>query len=572
MAEPTDTDADLQAALAASLGMVAAMDETELSLAMATSAMATSTVSNPTALGNVERLRAIVGDAVPDGCLERLLHQTDGNVEHAFELFCTDPDAYVTDAVPTIDLESGQPAKTIEGVWEASFVLLPPEHIFGAGDGGALARGDRILLPHEALVGFLDALMTVKGTRIPPTPICVRLTLNGVSRVCGIGDWSAPEGSVVVPQWLLDEFVPMLGGSSPPTAGSRVHIESADVPRATSVTLRPLGQAVRQLSRERQVELLTHGIQHIFTNVRRGDHLDIDGEGGGKFEVLSCHGRYDTDALSAGAGAGSSVDGGMGGGVDGRNGTAQEAVCVVAADNGVLEFDVTLEESVERESARRRFDAAREAYRQLLDAVPSSTSSLLIDDDDARDKLRALVNAADDATEAGCAFGEELELARIGLRAADRLADTQRMAREAKAMAEAARDAEAARLAQEAIAAQEAAEGARAEAVAAAEVLRSRFHSLVPEEPDSGGAPVRVQWPHGGTAQRRFEPCATLEQVRAWVMTAYPADSPTALTEDFVLKTRPIPGAPSFKIDDGNMAQTVEAARLGGQTLIFDAL
>ena len=82
--------------------------------------------------------------------------------------------------------------------------------------------------------------------------------------------------------------------------------------------------------------------------------------------------------------------------------------------------------------------------------------------------------------------------------------------------------------------------------------------------------PVRVQWPHGGTSQRRFEPGATLEQVRAWVMTAYPADAPTALSDEFVLKTRPVPGVPSLRIDDENRGQTVEAAGLGGQTLIFD--
>ena len=38
------------------------------------------------------------------------------------------------------------------------------------------------------------------GRRPPPTPICMRLSLGGVSRVVGIADWSAPDGSVVVPQ------------------------------------------------------------------------------------------------------------------------------------------------------------------------------------------------------------------------------------------------------------------------------------------------------------------------------------------------------------------------------------
>jgi hypothetical protein len=237
----------------------------------------------------------------------------------------------------------------------------------------------------------------------------------------------------------------------------------------------------------------------------------------------------------------------------------------------VIEFDLTLEESIQRETARVAFDTARETYRHLLESAPSSSAArVLVDDPNAREALRALVNAADEASSVGCEFGEELELARDGLRAADRLADTERMAREAQAQAEAAREAEAARLAQEAIDAQQAAERAREVAMAAAEALQARFHALVPDEPTEGGAPIRVQWPHGSTAQRRFEPSATLAQVRAWVATAYPADAPAPLTEEFVLKTRPGPGMPSLRLGDDNKEVTVEAAGLRGQTLIFD--
>ena len=34
-------------------------------------------------------------------------------------------------------------------------------------------------------------------------------------------------------------------------------------------------------------------VQHVFTNVRVGDQLTIDGEGGGTFEVLACRGKLD---------------------------------------------------------------------------------------------------------------------------------------------------------------------------------------------------------------------------------------------------------------------------------------
>lgn len=53
-------------------------------------------------------------------------------------------------------------------------------------------------------------------------------------------------------------------------------------------------------------------------------------------------------------------------------------------------------------------------------------------------------------------------------------------------------------------------------------------------------------------------------------MTAYPADAHTPLTEAFVLKTRPVPGTPTIKLDESNRLVTVEEAGLRGQTLMFD--
>ena len=39
---------------------------------------------------------------------------------------------------------------------------------------------------------------------------------------------------------------------------------------------------------------------------------------------------------------------------------------MVAKDNGALEFDLALEESVERSTARAAFDSARDTYREVL--------------------------------------------------------------------------------------------------------------------------------------------------------------------------------------------------------------
>ena len=518
--------------------------------------------ARPVAAARLAELRAIVGEDASDAGLERLILQADGDLSVALELYLASPVAYASDAAALVEDDDGMgAASSIEGVWATTLALLPPEDAEEAHQA-YVWRGDRIVLPHAALGAFLDALHARTGRRQPPNPICMRLCLSGASRVCGIADWCAPEGTVIVPQWLLDEMTVASGRVA--TLGEPVGVESVDVPRATSLSLRPLGQAVRLLSRERQVELLTRGVQDIFTNVRVGDHLEIAGEGGGKFEVVACRGKLDERGGGAGASRG-------GGGEDARGGTTQEAVCVVAADNGDLEFDLELEESVEREGVRLRFEAAREAYKQTLEsATISGRSRLLLDEPSARDQLRALVNAADEAVEAGCEFGEELDLARSGLQAADRLVELERLAREAQAQAEAAREAEAVRLAQEAFQAQAVAEAARQKATALAEQLQARLSALVPAEPEAGGMPIRVQWPHGGQLQRRFEAGATLEQVRAWVVTAYPADAPTPLTEAFVLKTRPVPGTPTIKLDGSNRLLTVEEAGLRGQVLMFD--
>ena len=91
------------------------------------------------------------------------------------------------------------------------------------------------------------------------------------------------------------------------------------------------------------------------------------------------------------------------------------------------------------------------------------------------------MNAAGEAVEEGCELGEELDLARSGLQAVDRLVDLERVARnltkpdetapsdELERLArEAQAQAEAARLAQEAFQVQAAAEAARREATALA--------------------------------------------------------------------------------------------------------
>jgi hypothetical protein len=141
---------------------------------------------------------------------------------------------------------------SVESVWSTTLNILPPEDAEER-QQQQLGRTDKIFLPQAALEAFLEVLYQKKGTRRMPTPLCLRLTLrSGTSRVCGIAGWEAPEGSVIVPRWLLDAMICAEDGHVP-GLGDSILVESTDVPRATSITLLPLSQSIRHLSEEQQV-------------------------------------------------------------------------------------------------------------------------------------------------------------------------------------------------------------------------------------------------------------------------------------------------------------------------------
>lgn len=419
-------DAIVQAVLAASLEEAAGVPMEAIMAAAAAQRVA---AADPAAPQQQERLQALILDAsgefVEAAGLKRLLEHSDGQLEQALSLYLDSPESYrhpQSDAARHEEDTVGA-ANSIEGVWSADLSLLTPDEAFGADAPAAAAekgwlRGDRVILPHAALSAFLDALAASKGTRTPPTPICMRLQFaGGVARVCGIADWAAPSGRVILPRWLLADVAGPLGRAA--ASGDRLRVISADVPRATALVLRPRTHAARQLPKPRQVEVLTRGIQNVFTNVRVGDQITIDGDGGGTFEVLACRGKYDAAAASTSSASSSSTDARARGAAakpaakpagkladdatDARGGVSQKAVCVVASDNGVLEFDLEVEESVERLAAREAFDSARDAYRAVLEASRNEPRAI-VDDPRARERLKTLVQAADAAAAAGCAL------------------------------------------------------------------------------------------------------------------------------------------------------------------------
>ena len=64
-------------------------------------------------------------------------------------------------------------------------------------------EGDKVLLPTSALEHLTDALYRAHGTRHLPNPLCLRLSCGASSKLAGVLEFTAPEGHVVVPDWLL---------------------------------------------------------------------------------------------------------------------------------------------------------------------------------------------------------------------------------------------------------------------------------------------------------------------------------------------------------------------------------
>ena len=466
------------------------------------------------------------------------------------------PGAIPGGAAPAIDRQdSNFVPDSVDGVWSIDLTLLPPEdaekHL------QSKVKGDKILLPHSALQSFMDALKRAQGTSRLPNPLMVKLSTTPtisapISRLCGIAGWEAEEGTVIAPRWILDEMTsPEAAGvaaGAMPLAGDQLRVSSVDVPRASSITLQPLSRDIRKLSEEDQVRLLQTGVQDVYTTLTVGDHLTIEGEGGGVFKVTAC---------------------------ETGDGEATPTVCMVDAKNDVLIVDVKVEESQEFEKARTAFDAAKLAYRTALEqravaagavvAAAAGRGGAAFDggppsDDAALLKLlEALVVAGDAAEALDVKFGDELVLARSGLEASRRAVELAEEAAKKRREAELAADAHVAEAAARAIEAVKKAEEAKVAAVA----LQARFLGQVPAAPpeDAPAAEtvlVRVRLgvggggKGGGVIQRRFSSTDKVDDVRAWVGSEYPVDATAPLSPDFRLQTQPLLGAPGILLGDLN--------------------
>ena len=158
------------------------------------------------------------------------------------------------------DMDVDLPPRGFAGLWQEPLQALSSEVM----DIDGLSQGDKILLPPSAL-------QTLMG-RVPsahmPRPMLFKLTLAGsdhTPRHVGVLEFSAPEGSVVVPLWIMRS----MGVSD----GDMLVVESATLPKGTFAKLQPLSEEFATL--EDPKGTLERCITGVFTTLSKGDSIIV---------------------------------------------------------------------------------------------------------------------------------------------------------------------------------------------------------------------------------------------------------------------------------------------------------
>ena len=162
-----------------------------------------------------------------------------------------------------MDLEPvGRP---FAGLWrhELQTISSEVEDIVGLSDA------DKILLPPSALREMM--------TRIPsgqmPSPMLFELSLPPGFDVrptyTGVLEFSAPEGCVVVPLWIMRKMGV--------TDGTTLTVKSADLPKGTFAKLQPLSEEFTTLHDPKGT--LEHAIAGKFSTLSKGDSIAFEAEG-----------------------------------------------------------------------------------------------------------------------------------------------------------------------------------------------------------------------------------------------------------------------------------------------------
>ena len=158
-----------------------------------------------------------------------------------------------------------------DGLW-SELLQVVSSH---AMDVVGLSEGDRILLPPSAL----QALMGLVPSASMPRPMLFAMALAGSDqrpRHVGVLEFSAPEGTVVVPLWIMRA----MGLSD----ADSVVVTSATLPKGTFAKLQPLSEEFATL--EDPKGTLERAITSSFTTLSKGDSMMVPVAGHGDIEVF----------------------------------------------------------------------------------------------------------------------------------------------------------------------------------------------------------------------------------------------------------------------------------------------
>ena len=224
------------------------------------------------------------------------------------------------------------PPPRIPGLWSAPLQCVSAE---------AFERppeGDKVLLPPSAL----EKLMELIPQEHMPQPLLFRISVLGTAgagKHVGVLEFSAPEGCVVVPLWIMRS----LGAND----GDEMFVGTAELPKGSFAKLQPLSSEFAQLDVSPK-ELLERTLAGTYTTLATGDSIAVN-YGGMMLELFVLE-------LQEGGGPG-------------RPGRPANAVCIIDAD---LEVDFEASAVMSEEELRRRAEAEAAVQAQAEAAVAAA--------------------------------------------------------------------------------------------------------------------------------------------------------------------------------------------------------
>ena len=163
-----------------------------------------------------------------------------------------------------MDVDAGMPIRPFEGIWSELLQVVSGE-VF---DIRGLSEGDKILLPPSAL----QTLMSLVPSSQMPKPMLFSLQVAGSNdppRHAGVLEFSAPEGSVVVPLWIMRA----MGIAD---ADSLI-VTSSTLPKGTFAKLQPLSEEFVTLADPKAT--LEQAISSVYTTLNKGDSIVVPVDG-----------------------------------------------------------------------------------------------------------------------------------------------------------------------------------------------------------------------------------------------------------------------------------------------------